>query len=246
MIMMPMTIDGASGVEHADVDDVLQVRRDPGQGEVAEDHGRDAGQQLEDRLEHLAQALAGVLGEEDRRGEADRQPDEAGEERDLEGVRDERQDAVAGVAEAGAPLGAREEVDRRDLGEELDRALDEGDDDAEGREDGDAWRREERADDDALPRPLPGPPPDCRGPRGQRRVSWHSRGHPTDRGRSLPTTPVRLTNRRRSRRSRSPRCTSPPAPARTRPPRPGTRRSRGSSSRTPRPRAGRPTPWRRR
>ncbi len=196
------------GVEHPDVDDVLQVRRDEGQREVAEDDRRDAGEQLEDRLEHLAQPLARVLGEEDRRREPHGQAEQAGEEGDLDGVGDERQHAVAGVAEADGPLGAAEELARARRRRRT-RSCPRAGRPRSRRSSGPRSRRRRGAcRRRRAPSSASGPAAGRRQARERRPVSWRSRQPHYRSRRGQPTTPCTLTIRRSSRRSPRPPRTS--------------------------------------
>ena len=81
MIMTPITMPAARRVEDvrpvADRPDVPEQRGDEGQGEEAVDHGRDAGQDLQHRLEDLARTPGrGVLAEVDRRAQPERDRDQ--------------------------------------------------------------------------------------------------------------------------------------------------------------------------
>ena len=84
MIMTPEHEAGGQGVGEADVAgrDVLQQRRrDERQREEAVDDRRDAGQQLDGRLEDLAGAPRGVLGEVHGGAEPERHGHEQGDRR---------------------------------------------------------------------------------------------------------------------------------------------------------------------
>ena len=77
--MKPMMIPADSALKTLTsiAEEVLQdLRREEGQREVAEDDRRHAGEQLEDRLDRLADARPGVLAEVDRRAEPERDRDE--------------------------------------------------------------------------------------------------------------------------------------------------------------------------
>src|SRR5207249_4246505 len=103
------------------------------QGEVAVDDGGDAGKDLQARLDEPTQPRAGIFAEINGGEQADGQGHGGGDDGHHERAGQQRQDAVLGVAEAGAPHGAGEEVDDGDLGveEELDRAGEHDDDDGQ-------------------------------------------------------------------------------------------------------------------
>ena len=125
---------GREDVEHADVEaEVLEVRRHEREGEEAEDDRRDPGERLERRLEDVADARARVLAHVDRGPEPAREADDAGPERDDERSHEQGLDAEGGGLEERRPPVAGEEVDDRDLAEELDRRHDQGDDDPDRR-----------------------------------------------------------------------------------------------------------------
>ena len=83
MIMMPMAMLAAKRVERADVDEdgPEHSGRDEREREVAVDDRRDAGEQLEDRLEDRAHAGRRVLAQVDGGSEAERHGDQHREER---------------------------------------------------------------------------------------------------------------------------------------------------------------------
>ena len=109
---------GAEGVDDR--------RRQHRQGEEAEHHARDRRQDLEDRLDGPPHAGAGVLGQEDRRAQAERRGDEHRDDGDHEGAGDDRQQ----VEVAGARLPrAAEQARQVDPGDERDRLADQRDDD---------------------------------------------------------------------------------------------------------------------
>ena len=72
--------------------------REDGQGEEAEDHAGDRGQDLDDRLEPATEPRAGVLGEIDRCAQAQRCRHQHRDEGDDEGAADDRGQAVFAVA----------------------------------------------------------------------------------------------------------------------------------------------------
>ena len=95
MIMIPMTSPAAS----ADSEDRAEADRFAGpadegghgqRGEEAVDHGRDAGEDLENRLGEGAEARRGVVRKVDRRHQPDRRGDEHGDERDEQRADEER------------------------------------------------------------------------------------------------------------------------------------------------------------
>ena len=145
---------GRQAVEDLQLDAelLLQQRREERQREVAEDDRRDAREHLDDRLEDLAHARRGVLGEVDADAEAERDRDEQRDERQVQRAPDERHDAEGLRLAAGErrPVGAREEVLERDLLEERQRLDDERDDDARRREDGQDRGAGEQGDDAPL------------------------------------------------------------------------------------------------
>ena len=76
-----------------DREEVLdQIGADPGEGEVAEHHARDAGQHLQDRLEDPPDPRTGVLGEVDGRPQAEWGGDEHGDDGDQQRRHDDRPD----------------------------------------------------------------------------------------------------------------------------------------------------------
>ena len=88
------------------------VRADPGQGEEAQHDARDAGQDLQDRLDGAAHPAAGVFGQVDRAGEADRCGDEHRDDRD-----DQRPGEDASGSRTAAPRepALREQLRQLDL-----------------------------------------------------------------------------------------------------------------------------------
>ena len=104
---------------------------------------------------------ARVLAQEDGRAEAERHRYEAGPERDRERPDDEWLDAEARRLEERRPPPPGEEVDDRDVGEELERGLEERGDDPDRRHDGDERAEGEDALDGGLaPAPAGRPEPD--------------------------------------------------------------------------------------
>ena len=93
-----------SGVEPGQI--VIDERRaQDRQREEAEHDARDRGQDLEDRLDRSAHARARVLGEEDRRAQAEGRGDEHRDDRDDQRAGDERRDVE--VARARLPCSRR-------------------------------------------------------------------------------------------------------------------------------------------
>ena len=146
----PMTRPAAERVEDVHLDaEVAQERRHERQREVAEDDGRDPGQDLERRLEDPARARARVLAQVDRRAEPERHRDEARDQNVTSSVpTTSGRTPKLGRLEERRPVRPGEEVDDRDLAEELDRRHEQRDDDPDRRRD-----RDERTQaEDALDR----------------------------------------------------------------------------------------------
>ena len=137
MSITPSTRPPASALKISTWTPIAQERRHGRQREIAVDDGGDRREDLEDRLEDVARARARVLAEEDRRAETARHGDEERPERDDERRGDERHDAERAGLEERRPVRAREEVQRADLGEELERREQQRDDDPDRRDDGD-------------------------------------------------------------------------------------------------------------
>ena len=121
-------------------------------------------------LSDAARPRLRVLAQEDRGAEPEREADDAGPERDDERPDEQRLDAERGGLEERGPAVAREEVDERDLAEELDRRLEQRDDDPDRRRDRDEGAEGEDDLDDVLaPAPAVGAQPD----RGRLRACGH-------------------------------------------------------------------------
>ena len=132
---MPMTRPGAEHVEARQRgNEVAQKRRDEQQREVAVDHGRHAGQQLEQRLDRFPHVRRRVLAEIDGERGSGRDRDQKSDARDHERARQQRQNAVLRVGEQRRPLGVGQEVDQRDMAKELHGLADQDVDDRRGHE----------------------------------------------------------------------------------------------------------------
>ena len=97
---------GGEGVEdrHVEAEEVLEDRRgDEGEREVAEDDGRHADQDLEERLDDPAHPRGRVLGEVDRRAEPDRDRDQDRDPGDQEGAVEQLPDPERRPARTAAP-----------------------------------------------------------------------------------------------------------------------------------------------
>ena len=107
------------------------VRREVGEGEVAEDDGRDAGQRLEDRLDHLAHPRRRVLGEVDRAQQPERDRHEQADAGQVERPPDERQTPKDcwSPRSSGVHLVAEQVVADRHVAEEGDRLPQQREDD---------------------------------------------------------------------------------------------------------------------
>ena len=143
--------------------------RDEAEGEEAEDDGRDADQDLEDRLDDLPDPRGRVLGEVDRRAEAERDRDEDRDTRDQQGPVDQRPDAVLRVREGRRPLAVGDEPGDPDVAEELDRLAQKGVEDPDRRQDRDRRRGEEAVPDRLF---APAGPADAEGLSPRRRAGY--------------------------------------------------------------------------
>ena len=124
---------GAQRVENSDADsDVLEVGCHPREREVAVNHRRDAGEELERRLERPAEPRAGVLAHEDGRAEPERDRDQGGPERDRERSHDQRDDAERLLQEEWGPLRAGDVVPEAHFLEELKCGQEKRDHDPDG------------------------------------------------------------------------------------------------------------------
>ena len=134
--------------------EVLQEGREEHERKETENDRRDARQNLERRLDDLAYAGSRVLAQIDGGSEPERDEDEGGPERQRECRDNERKDAERSRSEQWRPASPGDEVDEVDLAEELDRRLEEGDDDPDRCDD-----RHRRADEqeklDAVLAPSP-------------------------------------------------------------------------------------------
>ena len=136
--------------KHVRKDD-LELRRHEGQGEIAVDDSRYAGEHLQDGLEDAPRLVGRVLRQEDRRREAYGYRYGGGEDGDEQCARHERQHAVRPRLENGRPPRARQEVPHRDLREEAPSLRHQAYYYADGREYGDEGAGEEdRLDDTAF------------------------------------------------------------------------------------------------
>ena len=140
-----MTPDHDPGREHVEAAhagaEILEERREEREREEPEDDGGNAGQRLEGRLHDASRPRLRVLAQEDRDAEPDGEADEARPERDDERSYEQRLNAERGGLEERGPAVAREEVHGRDLAEELDRRLEQRDDDPDRRQDRDEAHR---------------------------------------------------------------------------------------------------------
>ena len=113
---------GGEGVEDVHLDpEVAQQSGHEREREVAEDDRRDPGEGLERGLQNPPGPRRRVLAQVDRRTEAEQHRNEARDQGDEQGARDEREHAEVGGLEQRRPLRPGEEVDDRDLAEELER-----------------------------------------------------------------------------------------------------------------------------
>ena len=156
--MMP----GGERVEdpHVEVEEAAQdLRREERQREVAEDDRRDAGEQLEDRLDRLADARARVLAQVDRRRRARAGPPRAARSGWWRACRPRAAARRSSAARTAASTSSRRGTRRTpDLAEEDDRLLEQREDDPGGREQRDQRRQQEEALDHGPPRNGDGPP----------------------------------------------------------------------------------------
>ena len=149
---------------------LITRRRQQGQGEEPQDDAGNASEDLEDRLDGPAELRRGVLGEVDRREEADRRRDHHRDHRD-----DERPDHDGRDVEDAA---AREPSDAEqlaevDLRQEADRLDEDRFDDEQADQDRDQRRSEEQAADDRLATP----PARAAAQRYPGREGWTCLGH---------------------------------------------------------------------
>ncbi len=134
-------------VEDVDLDpEIAQQRRHEGEREVAEDDRRDAREDLERRLQDPARAGRRVLAQVDRGAQPERHRDCARDRGDEQRAGDQRQDAEVRGLEQRRPVRAGQEVDDRDLLEELERRHEQSDDDPDRGHD-----RDQRADGRGAP-----------------------------------------------------------------------------------------------
>ncbi len=151
-IMMPTTMAALAALKTCGVgDERLQQRRHRGEREVAVDHRRDAGQDLQHRLDEPAHALGGVLAEVDGAAQAHGNGDERRADHDHEGAAHERQHAEAARREQRRPAGAEEELEHRHLAQEAEGLRAERQDDAQRGEDGHEGAQEQQAPDAFFP-----------------------------------------------------------------------------------------------
>ncbi len=99
-------------------DELLQQRCDEEQGKIAVHDGRDAGEQFQHRLDGLAQARPGELGEEDRDHGAERDGHQQRHAGADQGARQQHHDAEVGVVEERRPLRVGQEIPQRHVAEE--------------------------------------------------------------------------------------------------------------------------------
>ncbi len=130
--------------------DLLQDRRQEGQGEVAIDDGRHAAQQLEEGLGDFPDLEAGELRKVQRDDGAQRNRHHQGHGGTGQGAREQHHDAVMGIIEQRRPLRIEQEIRQGHMLEEAPGLLDQHIDDGKRDEDGKGRRGEQRGLDDAL------------------------------------------------------------------------------------------------
>ena len=163
MIMMPITPPAASALlGDASMPSVrpeaADKRCDGQHGEEAVDDRRDAGEDFQHRLDDGAKALVRIFRQVDRGQDPGRHGDDHCQQRDDEGAEQHRDhaecalpsDLVGADGDLRLPAETEQELRHRHAGEELQRFIDEREDDPGRREDGDQRREYHEPGDGAL------------------------------------------------------------------------------------------------